>query len=217
MIAAVFFDLDGTLLDTAPDLTWAINQLRTEHALPPVSLASIRQTVSHGTPGMLKAAFGLDPQHPNFPPLRKRLLEIYQEHLAFDTALFPGIPEVLDSLEKANIPWGIVTNKPGFLTNPLMERLGLAKRAQAIVSGDTTPFAKPHPAPLFHACALAGCVPQQCVYVGDAERDVIAGRAAGMQTIVALFGYLAPEDQPQNWGAEACVETPQALLNWILY
>jgi len=216
LITAIFFDLDGTLIDTAPDLAWAINQLRAEYGLPPLALEIIRPTISHGTPGMLQAAFNLDRNHPDFQLRRKRLLEIYQGHLVHATGLFPGMAETLNHIENAGLRWGVVTNKPSFLTDPIVAQLGLAPRAVAVVSGDTTPFAKPHPAPLIHACALAGVSAAQCVYVGDAERDIVAGRAAGLKTLVAGFGYLSPADHPENWGADAIVATPSAILDWVL-
>ncbi len=212
----VLFDLDGTLLDTAPDLTWAINQLRAEHGLPALSCEFVRPTVSHGTPRMLHAAFGIDTTHPDFPGLRTRLLDLYQGHIADMTTPFRGMAEALVALEEAGMNWGVVTNKPAFLTNPIMARLGLAARAVTVVSGDTTPFSKPHPAPLLHACQEAGSLPTECVFVGDAECDIAAGRAAGMATVVALFGYLSADDAPHKWGADVLVESPATMLDWIL-
>lgn len=212
----VFFDLDGTLLDTAPDLIWALNCLRGECALPALACDVIRPTVSHGTPKMLKAAFDIDSDHPEFPILRTRLLALYQSHLIRETCLFDGMAEVLLALEARGMKWGVVTNKPSYLTNPIMAGLGLAERAVVVVSGDTTPFSKPHPEPLLHACAVAGSLPQECAFIGDAERDVAAGHAAGMVTGVALFGYLAVDDRPNEWGADALLENPAAMLDWLL-
>lgn len=215
-LRTVLFDLDGTLLDTAPDLIWAVNSLRVEHGLPALSHDIIRPTVSHGTPSMLKVAFGISPEHPDFLALRKRLLDLYQTHLVEETTLFHGMAEVLSILERLGMNWGVVTNKPAFLTDPIMAHLRLTERAAIVVSGDTIPFAKPHPAPLLHACAAAGSFPRECVFVGDAERDIAAGRAAGMATLVALFGYLAVDDRPHEWGADAMVESPATMLAWIL-
>ncbi|CAK0753811.1 N-acetylmuramic acid 6-phosphate phosphatase [Gammaproteobacteria bacterium] len=214
-LRTVLFDLDGTLLDTAPDLIWAVNALRAEQGLAALPHDVIRPTVSHGTPSMLQVALDVGPDHPNFPVLRKQLLDIYQTHLVQETTLFHGMAEVLTILEEIGMNWGVVTNKPAFLTDPIMTQLGLMERAATVVSGDTTPFAKPHPAPLLHACAVAGSLPQECVFVGDAERDIAAGRAAGMATLVALFGYLAEDDRPHEWGADAMVESPATMLAWI--
>ncbi|CAK0743506.1 N-acetylmuramic acid 6-phosphate phosphatase [Gammaproteobacteria bacterium] len=214
-LRTVLFDLDGTLLDTAPDLIWSVNCLRVEHGLPALPDDVVRSTVSHGTPSMLKVAFGIDPDHPDFPCRRTRLLDLYQTHLTVETCLFPGMAEVLETLEELEINWGVVTNKPAFLTDPIMFNLGLTARAVTVVSGDTIAFAKPHPAPLLHACAVAGSLPGECVFVGDAERDIAAGRAAGLATLVALFGYLTMDDRPEEWGADALVKSPEAMLAWI--
>jgi phosphoglycolate phosphatase len=211
----VLFDLDGTLLDTAPDLAAALNatlQLNDRNALP---FESIRPVVSHGGRALIELGFGIDPQHPDFEPLRKQLLDLYQANLAVHTALFPGMAEVLDELEQRGIRWGVVTNKPGWLTEPLLDALELTPRAACVVSGDTLQERKPHPAPLLHACKLAGCRPAQALYVGDAERDIEAGRNAGMRTLVALFGYFMEHDQPENWGADALIQQPADILDHV--
>jgi len=211
----VLFDLDGTLLDTAPDLAAALNatlQLNGRDALP---FEYIRPVVSHGGRALIELGFGIDSQHPDFEPLRKQLLDLYQANLAVHTTLFPGMAQVLDELEQRDIRWGVVTNKPGWLTDPLMDALQLTPRAACVVSGDTLPERKPHPAPLLHACRLAGCQPQQAVYVGDAERDIEAGRNAGMRTLAALFGYLMEHDRPENWGADALIEQPADILEYL--
>ncbi len=212
----VLFDLDGTLLDTAPDLAWAVNALRAEHGLQALPYEVIRPTVSHGTPSMLQVGLGVGPEHPDFPSLRTRFLDIHRSHLVEQTTFFQGMETALVALEEAGIHWGVVTNKPTFLTQPILARLGLDRRSVTVVSGDTTPFSKPHPGPLLYACTAAKSVPEACVFVGDAERDIAAGRAAGMATIVALFGYLAEDDQPHTWGADVLVENPAAMLAWIL-
>ncbi len=211
----MLFDLDGTLLDTAPDLAAALNatlQLNGRDALP---FEYIRPVVSHGGRALIELGFGIDSQHPDFEPLRKQLLDLYQANLAVHTTLFPGMAQVLDELEQRDIRWGVVTNKPGWLTDPLMDALQLTPRAACVVSGDTLPERKPHPAPLLHACRLAGCQPQQAVYVGDAERDIEAGRNAGMRTLAALFGYLMEHDRPENWGADALIEQPADILEYL--
>ncbi len=213
--STVLFDLDGTLLDTAPDLAAALNatlQLNERAALP---FDMIRPVVSHGGRALIELGFGLDPQHPEFEPLRKQLLDLYQANIAVHTALFPGMAEVLDELEHRGIRWGVVTNKPGWLTEPLLDALALDSRAACIVSGDTLKERKPHPAPLLHACKLAGCQPGETLYVGDAERDIEAGRNAGMRTLVALFGYLMEHDRPEQWGADALIEHPADILHHV--
>ncbi len=215
LASTVLFDLDGTLLDTAPDLAAALNatlQLNERAALP---FETIRPVVSHGGRALIELGFGIDPQHPEFEPLRKQLLDFYEANIAVQTALFPGMAEVLDELEKRDIRWGVVTNKPGWLTDPLLDALDLSPRAACVVSGDTLKERKPHPAPLLHACTLARCQPQQTLYVGDAERDIEAGRNAGMHTLVALFGYLMEHDRPQDWGADALVEQPADILQHV--
>jgi len=162
MIRTVLFDLDGTLLDTAPDLAFALNQVLQEQGRPALPLERIRPVVSHGTAGLLRIGFGLRPEDKDFAPLRQRLLDIYQAHLACATQPFPGIEALLAELERAGLRWGVVTNKPGWLTEPLLQQLGLAPRSACIVSGDTTTRRKPDPEPLLHACALAGCHAPEC-------------------------------------------------------
>ena len=214
-IHAVLFDLDGTLADTAPDLAYALNQVRIEQGLQPYSLETIRPHVSHGSTALTQLGFGIDTAHPDFEPLRKRLLDVYCDNIAVHTTLFPQMNELLLALEQRNIRWGVVTNKPAFLTDPLMEALDLSRRAACIISGDTTAQRKPHPMPLLHACELTGCAPQHCLYVGDAERDIEAGRRAGTATLVALFGYLREHDTPEQWGADGMIGSPLDILHWL--
>jgi len=212
---AVLLDLDGTCADTAPDLAWALNQVLIAHGRPPCPFEAIRPHVSHGGRALIRFGFGLAPEHPDFESLRHTLLEIYRAHLSTRTRLFPGMVELLGALGARGIPWGIVTNKPAWLTEPLLHDLGLAGRAACIVSGDTTPHSKPHPGPILHACRLLQRDPGCCWYLGDAERDVTAGRAAGTRTLVALFGYLGAADRPHTWGADGLIEHPLELLGWI--
>lgn len=215
-LAAVLFDLDGTLADTAPDLAEALNRLRREEGLPPLSLAEIRPQVSHGSTALIRAGFGLEPGSRRFESLQLRLLDLYRDCLAAATVLFSGMEEVLDGLEADGLRWGVVTNKPDWLTRPLLECLALDRRAACVVSGDTTNNRKPHPEPLYHAASLCGVAPGQCLYVGDAQRDVQAAEAAGMRTLVARFGYLDPDrDRPENWGADALVDHPLEILAWV--
>jgi 2-phosphoglycolate phosphatase len=211
----VFFDLDGTLADTAPDLGGALNALLEEHGRPPLSHEVIRPIASNGSPGLLKLAFGVTAKDPEYETLRKRFLEIYNASLCRHTKLFPGMAEVLTELGRRDIKWGVVTNKPAFLTEPLLKALNPLPVPACIVSGDSTANRKPHPEPMLHACKCAGCEPLDCVYVGDAERDIQAGRDAGMHTLVALFGYIGKEETPANWGANGMIKTPHELLDWL--
>ncbi len=214
-IHAVLFDLDGTLVDTAPDLAHALNLLREENGLPPLPLEQIRPQVSHGGTALIRLGFGCSPRDAKFELLRQRFLSLYKQNLTTHTDLFPGMAAVLATLEQKRIPWGVVTNKPGWLTEPLMKQLALSERAGCIISGDTLQQSKPHPAPLLHACRQIGVSPGECIYVGDACRDIEAGRAAGMTTLVALFGYLGAEDCPEKWGADGMIETPRAILSLL--
>jgi len=213
-IDAVLFDLDGTLLDTAPDLAAALNALRAEEGLAPLPFEEIRPRVSHGGAALVRLGFRPDDET-EFERLRERLLAIYRRGLARETRLFPGLASVLEQLELAGTPWGVVTNKPAWLTEPLLAALGLATRAECVVSGDSVAERKPHPMPLLHAARLIGREPARCLYVGDAERDVRAARAAGMRTLVARYGYLAAEDRPQDWLADGMIDRPEEILAWI--
>lgn len=213
--SAVLFDLDGTLADTAPDLAYALNRVRAEQGLDPLPFETIRPHVSHGGVALTRLGFGLAPEHPDFAALRQRLLDIYRDNLARETRLFDGMEELLRRLEAAGMNWGVVTNKPAWLTHPLLEQLGLTARAACIVSGDTCVNRKPHPEPILHGCQLAGSTAAECLYVGDAERDIEAGRRAGLHTIVALFGYLDAQDDPASWRADALLASPAAILAWI--
>ena len=214
-IRTVLFDLDGTLLDTAPDLAQALNAVRIENNRPPLPYEAIRPVVSHGGIALIELGFELEQSDPAFDPLRQRLLEIYRENISRLTRPFPGITELLENLEKRGLGWGVVTNKPGWLTDPLLKDLDLYDRAVAVVSGDTLDERKPHPAPMLYACELANSEPGQCVYIGDAQRDIEAGINAGMHTLVALFGYLQEQDDPRAWQADDMIETPMGLLEWL--
>lgn len=214
-IRGMLFDLDGTLADTAPDMTAALNTLRQEYHLPALALADVRNQVSHGSSAMIRIGFGDQIATNRFETLRARFLEIYAATLTHETRLFPGITEVLSKLEARGILWGIVTNKPGFLTIPLVEALGLSTRAACLVSGDHLPQRKPHPAPLRHAAKSCALNPTDCCYLGDAERDIQAGRAAGMHTLIAGWGYIDVQQQPAAWGAEGLLNTPFDLFDWL--
>lgn len=214
-IRTILFDLDGTLLDTAPDLAAALNTVLEENRQPLLPLESIRRVVSHGGSALIKLGFKLQQDDPRFDPLRQRLLTVYRENISRHTTLFPGMDLLLRDIEQRGLNWGVVTNKPGWLTDPLMKDLQLYHRALCVISGDTLQHCKPHPAPLLHACQLANCRPGQCLYVGDAQRDIEAGRNAGMYTMVALFGYFTDQDQPHDWGATHMIEEPRELLAWL--
>jgi phosphoglycolate phosphatase len=209
---ALLFDLDGTFADTAPDLAAALNATRAAWQQPPLPFRTIRGHVSHGARALIRLGFGLQPDDPGFEERRRFLLDHYQQNICRETQLFPGIPALLDALEDQRIAWGIVTNKPSWLTEPLMTALGLRERAGCIVSGDTCARAKPYPDPIEHACRMLGVAPAEAWYVGDARRDIEAARAAGSPSIAALFGYIEADDDPQGWQADHYAETPEQLL-----
>jgi N-acetyl-D-muramate 6-phosphate phosphatase len=211
----VLFDLDGTLVDTAPDLGFTLNELLRRRGLAPLTEAEYRPQASHGSQGLIRLAFGVGQDHPGFAELRAEFLEIYAACLTRNSPLFPGMAEVLIRLERLGLNWGVVTNKPLRYTEPLLEHHGLMARAACVVCGDTLPQSKPHPAPMLHASRLAGSEPVRCLYVGDARRDMDAAAAAGMPALVALYGYLGVEDQPDAWGAIGQIRQPIELLDWL--
>lgn len=215
-IRTILFDLDGTLADTAHDLAYALNEVLKEHGHNTLPFETIRPVVSHGGIALIKLGFGIEQDHPDFELLRQRLLEIYRNNIARQTTLFPGMMELLVNIENSNRNWGVVTNKPSWLTEPLMDAMGLMERAACVVSGDTCTNRKPHPEPILHGCQLAGSKADQCLYVGDAERDIEAGRRAGLHTIVAMFGYLGEQDNPQEWKADALLYSPAEIFDWII-
>jgi N-acetyl-D-muramate 6-phosphate phosphatase len=208
---AVLFDLDGTLADTAPDLAAAVNKMRHERGLEMVPLEDLRPLASAGARGLIGGAFGIGPEHPDFGAMREEFLANYEADLCIETTLFPGIDDVLDELDARAIRWGIVTNKVARLTEPLVALLGLDLRAGCVVSGDTTPHSKPHPAPLLHAARELDLPPERVVYVGDDLRDVQAGFAAGMVTVAAAYGYCGKDIPPTRWHAQHVVESPSEL------
>ena len=214
MIKAVLLDLDGTLADTAPDLSYAINRMREARGLPPLPLAATRPYTSLGARGLLDAGLDVTPEHPDYDALREEFLGIYSDNLCRETRLFPGMAELLDELEHRATLWGVVTNKAERYTHPLLKLLGVHHRAACIIGGDTTGRIKPDPAPLLAASGRIGIAPPDCIYLGDDRRDVEAGRAAGMQVVVAKFGYLNGND-PENWGADAMIDQPLELLRFL--
>jgi phosphoglycolate phosphatase len=215
MKKAVLFDLDGTLADTAPDLGNALNLQRERHGLAPLPMETIRPHASHGTRGLLKIGFGLGPEDSRFATMREEYLALYTAHLCLHTTLFPGIPELLDKLERQGVAWGVVTNKPARFTDPLLAQLGLRDRAVCVVSGDTCAQPKPHPAPMRYAARKAGVAPDACLYLGDAERDIEAAHAAGMRALIALYGYLGENDRPEKWAADGIIRTPEEVLDYL--
>jgi N-acetyl-D-muramate 6-phosphate phosphatase len=211
---AVLFDLDGTLADTAPDLAAAVNWMRTERGLEPAPYALLRPTASHGARGMIGAAFGLAPGDVGFDELRDQWFERYRSAMAVHSTLFDGVTDLLDGITAAGMAWGIVTNKSARFTDPLVPMIGLA-HAGCVISGDTTPYSKPHPAPLLEAARRLDIDPTHCWYVGDDLRDVEAGRAAGMVTVACNWGYCGSID-PATWGADYQLDTPRQLLYVLL-
>lgn len=211
-IKTILFDLDGTMVDTAPDLGLALNMQRERHGLPPLAQETIRPFASHGSRGLLGIGFDLTPADAAFAAMRDEYLDLYDEVFTRAPVLFDGMGEVLEVLESAGMQWGVVTNKPRRFTGRLMQALALESRAACIVSGDDAERPKPYPDTLLLACELAFCTPDTCIYVGDAERDIVAGHAAGMRTVVARYGYLDEHDQPETWHAEFMIDAPQELL-----
>jgi phosphoglycolate phosphatase len=210
---AILFDLDGTLADTAPDLAAAVNWLRTERGLEPTPYSLLRPTASAGARGMIGAAFGLAPGDDGYEELRLAWFERYQAAMAVHSTLFGGVAELLEGIRDAGLAWGIVTNKPARFTDPLLPQIGLA-HAGCAVSGDTTGFAKPHPAPLLEGARRLGVAPEHCWYVGDDLRDIQAGRAAGMITVACAWGY-CDSIEPSSWGADYLLATPADLLETL--
>jgi phosphoglycolate phosphatase len=211
----VLFDFDGTLIDSAPDLAGTANDLRNERGLPPLPFERLRPMVGAGARGMVGVAFGVKPGDDEFSALRDAFLDRYAQRMLQTTRVFDAMQPVLQRLEDAGVRWGIVTNKATRFTEPMVAGLGLRERIAALVCGDTTPHSKPHPAPLLEAARQLALPPGQCVYVGDDLRDVIAGRAAAMATLVAQWGYLGDGPPVHEWGADALLDTPTALLNWL--
>ena len=214
-IRGVLFDLDGTLVDSAPDLAAAANRLRGEHGLEPLPLADLRPMVGAGARGMVGVAFGVKPGDSRFEDLRDAFLAHYEAGLLESTQPFPGIEALLQSLERSGTAWGIVTNKATRFTRPLVAGLGLADRAAVVVCGDTTPHSKPHPEPLLAAARSMNLAPSAIVYVGDDQRDAHAAQAAGMRMLVATWGYLGLGEPVEAWGADALVARPQDVAGWL--
>ena len=214
-IKTVLFDLDGTLVDTAPDLAQALNRVLEEEGRAHAPYEMVRAQASYGGKAIVCAGFNIEESDPDFERLRKRFLENYAEQICVHSRLFEGMEEVLRQIESDRRQWGVVTNKPSYLTDPLMKSLGLTERAACIVSGDTTAKSKPDPLPMHYACEVSGADTRECVYVGDAQRDIEAGHRAGMRTLAAAFGYLRDSDDPLTWGADHVLGEPGELIDWL--
>ncbi len=215
-VQAVLFDLDGTLIDSAPDLGMAADQLRTDRGLPSLPLEAYRPMAGAGARGMLGVAFGMTTDHPEYEGLREEFFVNYERRMTVLTRAFDGVPELVEALVTRSLAWGVVTNKSMRFAGPLTQQMPLFATAGTVVGGDTTPHAKPHPAPLLEAARQLGLAPGQCLYVGDDERDIVAGRAAGMLTVAATYGYLGAKTDVAAWGADACIEMPLTLLDLLL-
>jgi len=214
-VRAVLFDLDGTLIDSAPDLGAAVDKMRTARGMASLPLDQYRPMAGAGARGMLGIAFGITPEHPDFNTLREELFSNYEQCLTQRTQVFEGVPELLAVLDTMRLPWGVVTNKSARFTVPLTNAMPLFGTARTIISGDTTPHAKPHPQPLLEAARCMNIPPERCVYVGDDERDIVAGLAAGMGTVAVTYGYLGQKADTRQWGAHATINCAVDLLQLI--
>ena len=214
-IEAVLFDLDGTLIDSAPDLGTAANMMRTARGLPTLPLERYRSMAGAGARGMIGIAFGTMPDHPDYEAMREEFFVNYENCMSERTGVFDGVVELVTRLRANGLAWGVVTNKSERFTVPLTRRMPLFASAGTVVSGDTTQHAKPHPAPLFEAARQLKVAPARCLYVGDDERDIVAGRAAGMGTVAAAYGYLGSNAEAHGWGADAKIDAPLELLTLL--
>lgn len=214
-VDAVLFDLDGTLIDSAPDLGAAADLMRVQRGLPSLPLQQYRHMAGAGARGMLAIAFGATPQEARFAQLREEFFHNYARCLTERTCAFDGVPALVAELEQRGLRWGVVTNKAARFTDPLTRSMPLFNKAAVVISGDTTAHAKPHPEPLFEAARRLGIDARRCIYVGDDERDIVAGLAAGMRTVAATYGYLGLKADTESWGAHAAIENPLALLKLL--
>ncbi|MBH3435034.1 MULTISPECIES: N-acetylmuramic acid 6-phosphate phosphatase MupP [Pseudomonas] len=211
-LRAVLFDMDGTLLDTAPDFIAVCQAMLAAHGRAPIDAQRIADVVSGGARAMVAATFDMDPEAPGFETLRQEFLDRYQDHCAVYSRLYDGMPELLESIERANLIWGVVTNKPVRFAEPIMQQLGLAERSAVLVCPDHVTNSKPDPEPLLLACSQLGIDPAQVLFIGDDLRDIESGRAAGTKTAAVRYGYIHPEDNPAHWGADVIVDHPRDLL-----
>lgn len=215
MTAAVFFDLDGTLADTAPDLASALNALLARHGKPPVPYAEVRSLAAYGAQRLLRKGFGMTADDPGYAELRDEYLNLYGEAVCQHSALFPGMVEVLEALRQRNIPWGVVTNKHARFTVPLLEKLGLSGHLACTISGDSCANAKPHPEPLLLAATTLGVQAQDCLFVGDTINDLKAAEAAGMRVLIASWGYFDENELRANWNPTAWIDKPEEILDFL--
>ena len=214
-VKAVLFDLDGTLIDSAPDLGAAADKMRVDRGLPSLPLSHYRHMSGAGARGLIGVAFGVSPEHPDFPALRDEFLNNYEQCMTQRTFAFDGVHELITRLVALDMPWGVVTNKAARFAVPLTRAMPLFDTARTLVCGDTTPHTKPHPAPLLEAARRLSMAPDQCLYVGDDERDIVAGHAAGMRTVAATYGYLGSQSDVAAWNAHAQINSPLALLQLL--
>ena len=214
-VKAVLFDLDGTLIDSAPDLGAAADKMRVDRGMPSLPLDAYRHMAGAGARGMLGIAFGMTPESEGFAEMREEFFRNYEKCMTERTYAFEGVAQLIHSLQSAPLAWGVVTNKSMRFTDPLTQQMPLFASAAAVVSGDTTPHAKPHPAPLLEAARRMQIAPENCIYVGDDERDIQAGRAAGMKTVAACYGYLGAKADTSHWGADAQINSPFELLKLL--
>lgn len=214
-LSCVLFDLDGTLVDTAPDLIACLNKAFSAYGLATVAPETIKPFISFGAAVMIKESLGDAVSKKDQEDILASMLDFYQNNIAEHSVFFDGIPETLTAIEAQGLKWGVVTNKRERFTNPLMEALNMVDRSACIISGDTTANPKPHPEPMLAACKQAGVNPKECVYIGDASHDISAGKSAQMKTLAAIYGYLKPDDKPESWGADALIASPVQILDWI--
>lgn len=214
-IQAVLFDMDGTLLDTAPDIARSLNILRERHQLPPLSIEQVREVTSYGSPGLLRLAFDISNTDERYPEIRKEFIALYEADITAQTRPFEGISTVLDSLSQAQIPWGVVTNKAENLAQKILDNLSLSATCACLIGGDSTPHPKPAPDPLLAACKIINRQPQNCLYVGDSPLDIQAAKSAKMPSIAALYGYIPKPSDPHSWGADLTINTPLEILGYL--
>jgi N-acetyl-D-muramate 6-phosphate phosphatase len=214
-INGILFDLDGTLLDTAADLAAALNQVLKSQQTKPLPIEAIRPVISSGVAGLLNLGLQITVEDPIFPILRTQFLDYYSQHICVHTHLFPGVETLINYLQEEKWPWGIVTNKSAILTAHLIKEFPLLNTAKCIIAGDTLKYSKPHPQPLLHACKCIACLPENCVYVGDAKRDIEAANAAGIYSLIALYGYINDKENINTWNASANITTPLDIINYL--
>lgn len=216
-ISGILFDLDGTLLDTVPDLAGALNTLRAQYQLAPLDIEAVRNVTSYGSPGFIELAFDIDIDHPKYPQLKDEFYALYENRISSETRPFDGVQYVLRILKERNIPWGIVTNKVERLAKKVVTDLGLLKDCGCLIGGDTTPFPKPSPEPILAACSILKCNPESCLFVGDSILDVEAAKRANMASVIALYGYIPKNENTSTWGASYSINTPDELLNLLTF